>query len=135
MSATGRKLMTADEFLVWRLDQEGTWELVDGVPMLKFDNGPEMMAGGTRNHARVAINVATALRLRLRGGPCYPAGADLGSRMGRGNVRQPDVTVGCGRGSEVRGLDGALDLSAIVVSLPMSEVYEDVELSPEHQLE
>jgi Uma2 family endonuclease len=200
MSATARKLMTADEFLVWRLDQEGTFELVDGRPVLKFDNGPEMMAGATRNHERVAANVLVALATRLRGGPCRTFGSGLASRMERGNVRQPDVTVECvpGRGddletrepkmfvevlspstrridlvrkadeyrrsptlkhvillepdqpkallwsrdvdgdwsvTEVTGLDDALDLSAVGASLPMREIYENVELSPEPQLE
>lgn len=36
---------------------------------------------------------------------------------------------------EIAGVDGMLDLPAIGVSLPMAEVYEDVELSPEPQLE
>lgn len=98
MSDAARKPMDADEFLVWRLDQEGTWELVDGVPLRKFDNGPRLMAGGTRNHARIASNLIMALGRRLRGGPCYPLGSDLAVRMTRGNVRQPDVTVECGRG-------------------------------------
>lgn len=196
------KRMTPDEFLVWRLDQEGTYELVDGLPVLKFDNGPEMMAGGTRNHALVAANVLVALANRLRGGPCRPFGSDLASRMTRGNVRQPDVTVECGRGrgddletrqprvfvevlspstrrfdllrkaeeyrqsptlahfillepeqakgllwsraddgawalTEVVGLDGRIELPGVGegVILPMREVYEDVELSDEAQLE
>lgn len=92
--------MSADEFLVWRLDREGTWELVDGLPVLKFDNGPTMMAGGTKRHARVAANVIVALSNRLRDGPCYPLGSDLAVRMPRGNVRQPDVTVECGGGND-----------------------------------
>lgn len=193
MSAPARQLMTPDDFLQWRLDQEGVYELVDGQPVPKFDNGPEMMAGGTRSHALIAANVIAALRVRLRGGPCYPVGSDLASRMERGNIRQPDVTVECGRGrgddletkmprvfvevlspstrgfdlvrkageyrgvaelqhclflepdrpkallwsrdvdgdwasEEINGLAQALDLSAIGVSLPMAEIYEDVEL-------
>lgn len=99
MTDAALKSMNADEFLVWRLDQEGTWELVDGVPVLKFDNGPEMMAGGTRAHARIASNLIMALGKRLAGGPCYPLGGDLGVRMTRGNLRQPDVTVECGPGN------------------------------------
>ena len=91
--------MTADDFLLWRLDQEGTWELVDGAPVLKFDNGPEMMAGGRRNHAYVVASLLFALKGRLRGGPCKPGAGDLAVRMVRGNVRQPDVTVECGQGA------------------------------------
>lgn len=94
------KLMDADEFLLWRLDREGTWELVDGVPRLKFDNGPTMMAGGRRNHARVASNVIAALAPRLRGGPCYPVGSDFAVRTRPTGVRQPDVIVECGQGRD-----------------------------------
>lgn len=60
MTDAGREGMTADAFLIWRLDREGTWELVDGVPVLKFDNGPKMMAGGTKRHARIASNLIVA---------------------------------------------------------------------------
>jgi len=93
-------LMTADEFLLWRLDRDGTWELVDGVPQLKFDNGPSMMAGGSRRHARVASNVIRALGNRLRGGPCYPVGSDFAVRTKPAGVRQPDVIVECGKGQD-----------------------------------
>ncbi len=98
MTDAALKLMTADEFLVWRLDREGTWELVDGVPVRKFDNGPEMMAGGRRSHARVASNIIRALGNRLSGGPCYPVGSDFAVRTRREGVRQPDVIVECGQG-------------------------------------
>lgn len=98
MSQAALKRMTADEFLVWRLEREGTWELVDGVPKLKFDNGPTMMAGGRRSHARVASNVIRALGNRLSGGPCYPVGSDFAVRTRREGVWQPDVIVECGRG-------------------------------------
>ncbi len=99
MSDAAVKLMTSDEFLLWRLDREGTWELIDGVPRLKFDNGPNMMAGGSRNHAYVAANILSVLRARLRGGPCRPVGSDLAVRVTPNGTRQPDVTIECGIGS------------------------------------
>jgi Uma2 family endonuclease len=199
MSDAARKLMTPDEFILWNLEQEERWEFVDGRPVLKFDNGPEMMAGASENHDQIVVNLIQALR-RLRGGPCRAKTADQAARMERGNIRYPDVTVDCGprssrslesvepavffevlspstrrfdllkkadeyrrtptlkhfvfvepgqakvmlwsrdadgdwTPSEIAGLDSALDLPAIGVSLPMAEVYEDVELSPEDQLE
>lgn len=99
MTDAALQRMTPEAFLHWRQDQEGTWELVDGVPALKFDNGPEMMAGGRRNHAYVAASLLFALKTRLRGGPSKPVAGDLAVQMPRGNVRQPDVTVECGRGA------------------------------------
>lgn len=103
MSAAAPKLMTADEFLVWCLDQEGRWELVSGVPVL-------VMMGATQGHDQIVVNLIAALRQRLRGRPCRPMTADIGSRMMNGNIRRPDVTVDCGAAAR-----GALDSSAPAV--------------------
>ena len=98
MSEAARTQMNAEEFLAWRQHQDATFELVDGAPVLKFDNGSEMMAGGTRDHALVCANLLAALRPQLRGGPCLPFPADLAVRVSATQVRQPDVTVDCRRG-------------------------------------
>ncbi len=100
MSDAALKRMTADEFLPWREGREGTWELVDGVPRLKFDNGPEMMAGAQRRHVRITVNLLAALVPRLRGGLCIPMSADLAVRTRYNKVRQPDVTIECGVGDD-----------------------------------
>ncbi len=84
-----RKLMTGEEFLAWCLDQEGKWELVNGVPI-------EMMAGATENHDRIVVNLIATLRERLRVGPCRPKTADQAARIPKGNFRRPDVTIDCG---------------------------------------
>lgn len=87
--------MTADEFLVWCLDQEERYELVDGYPRLKWPpEGPGMMAGATGRHDQIVVNLISQLRTRLRGGPCRPHTPDLGTRTAR-SVRRPDVTVDC----------------------------------------
>lgn len=181
------RLMTADEFLVWCLDQEGKWELVDGEPLL-------MMAGATDRHDRVVVNLIAMLRSRLRGTGCRPTTDDIAARMTSGNIRRPDVTVDCGSGDprsmtsttptvffevlspttrkldfhrkpeeyrqvptlrhfvivdpeeanvliwtrdeggawrddQVKGLDAGVRLGGIDLTLPMSEIYEDVPLS------
>lgn len=105
------KLMTAEQFLIWRQDQEGTWELVDGVPQPKFYNGPRMMAGGTRNHARVARNLIAALGPRLSGSRCEAYGSDMAVRNIRGQLRQPDVMVECRSG---QGQDLATDQPKVI---------------------
>lgn len=84
-----RKLMNADQFLDWRQEQPGRWELVSGTPVL-------MMAGAKQRHDRIVVNVLTDLRNALRGGPCRPWSADIATRIPAGNVRQPDVTIDCG---------------------------------------
>ncbi|WP_309644197.1 Uma2 family endonuclease, partial [Phenylobacterium sp.] len=170
------------------------WELVDGWPVLKFDRRPEGMAGASNSHDQIVVNLIALLRAHLRGGPCRAKTADQASRMARGNIRYPDVTIDCGRQRpgeyetseptvffevlspstrgfdllrkadeyravptlrhlvmlepdraeamiwtrdaegrwpqplEVKGLDGAVALPAVGVTLPMAEVYEDVTL-------
>jgi Uma2 family endonuclease len=83
--------MSPDEFLHWCLHQEGKWELVGGEPI-------QLMAGATKNHDRVVVNLIAELRGRLRGGPCFPTTDDVAARMAAGNIRRPDVTIDCARG-------------------------------------
>lgn len=180
--------MTADEFLNWCLNQDGRWELVGGEPV-------QLMAGATKNHDRVVVNLIIGLGARLRGGPCFPTTDDVAARMVGGNIRRPDVTVDCARGAggdlesteptvffevlspstqsydfivkaeeykqlstlkhfvlidprrprvnvwsrseagmwvgdEVRDLQAALPLLGIGVNLPLSEIYDGLELEP-----
>lgn len=92
--------MSAEEFLDWRQDQPGRWELVSGSPV-------QMMAGAKQRHDRIVVNLIADLRNALRGGKCRPWSADIATRIPAGNVRQPDVTIDCG---PVR--DDALDSTA-----------------------
>jgi len=88
MTQTARKLMTQDEFLLWCLDQEARYELVEGVPV-------EMMTGASNRHDQVIINLIIALGVQLRGTPCRPATADIAVKTRRNSIRRPDVTVTC----------------------------------------
>jgi Uma2 family endonuclease len=83
-----RKLMTADEFLEWRQDQPGRWELVSGTPV-------QMMAGAKQVHDQIVVNLILVLGPRLKGSRCRPWTADIAAKIPNGNVRQPDVTVDC----------------------------------------
>lgn len=96
MTDAARQRMTADEFLIWCLDQEDTYELVEGVPVLKFDNGPELMAGASAAHDQIVVNLISRLREKLRGRRCRVKTADQAARMERGNMRRPDATIDCG---------------------------------------
>lgn len=93
MNAPVRKLMSADEFLLWSLDQEGRWELVRGVPVLA-------MAGAKRRHDKIVVRVISFLDRRLGDGPCVPCTDDQGLRTGYYGVRRPDVSVDCGATDE-----------------------------------
>lgn len=82
------RLLTAEEFYQ-----------IDFGPNLKaeLDNGYiRMMAGGSRDHARVQANIISYLRLRLRGSGCRPYGSDMSVNPHDMSVLYPDVTVDCG---------------------------------------
>jgi Uma2 family endonuclease len=99
MTDAARRLMEADEFLLWCQTQEDSYELVDGVPVPKYRDSPEAMAGTTRNHARIATNIARHLGNRLSGGPCVALNDQLSVRTSARKLRRPDVVVECGIGS------------------------------------
>ena len=53
MDGTAEKLMTADEFLLWCLDQEDRYEL---------DNGFVINTTGASNrHGRIVVNIVASL--------------------------------------------------------------------------
>lgn len=89
MNAPAIKIMTAEKFLTWCLDQEGRWELVRGVPV-------RAMPGATRRHDTVVVNLIVALKTRLKGGACSPQTSDQALQTVEDSIRRPDVTVDCG---------------------------------------
>lgn len=90
MAGAALRLMEADEFLVWCLDKEARYELIEGVPV-------EMMAGASEMHDRIVTNIIIALGNQLRGSPCRPTTADIALRTRIRSLRRPDVTVTCGQ--------------------------------------
>jgi Uma2 family endonuclease len=105
MTALKSEKMTVDEFLEWCLTQEERYELVDGVPRLKWsDRAPEgddphLMTGARRVHDDIVVNGIVALRTKLTGGPCKPHTSDLAITVPAGGVRRPDILVDCEPGS------------------------------------
>lgn len=82
------RLLTADEFYQ-----------IDFGPDLKaeLDDGHiRVMAGGSRDHARVQANIIGFLVGRLRGTGCRPYGSDMSIKPHDLSVRYPDVTIDCG---------------------------------------
>lgn len=98
MHALADRKLTIEEFFEQYEGRDERWELVDGVP--------EMMAGGTRRHSRVARNILVALVTKLAGHACEPFGADMAVRTGDITVRLPDVTISCDP-ADVQGDDAA----------------------------
>ena len=116
-SVAQTRLLTAEEFLQ-----------IDFGPNLKaeLDNGVvHMMAGGTREHARVQANLIGFLRQRLRGSGCRPYGSDMGVRAHDRSVRYPDVTIDCG-GSNDDERDLVLSNPRVVIEVlsPSTRDYD-----------
>ncbi len=88
MSDAAVKLMDVETFLIWCLDQEERYELIDGIPV-------EMMTGASGMHDRIVVNLIAALHQQLRGKPCRPTTADTALRTRIRSVRRPDVMVTC----------------------------------------
>jgi len=53
------------------------------------------MAGGTRNHARVAMNLGTIIDTHLGDGPCRAYSSDVRAQVSESKYFFPDLTVTC----------------------------------------
>lgn len=84
--------MSLEAFLAWEEVQLEKHELIDGAPVARR---LRLMAGGTPEHALIAMNIGAALKSRLGAGPCRPFTSDLRVLMANGGLRYPDVTVLC----------------------------------------
>lgn len=101
-------LLTAEQFL----------EIDFGDQKAELDNGIiRMMAGGTARHAQVQLNIATALRVHLRGSGCSAYSSDMAARTHDRSVRYPDVSVYCGRGDSSNDRATAFDDPRVIVEV------------------
>ena len=102
------RLLTVEEFLE-----------IDFGPHLKaeLDRGTVlMMAGGTRDHARIQGNFMRYLGNALRGSGCRPYGSDVKVRSHDLSVRYPDVTVDCGAPGDT-GRDEFLHAPRVIIEV------------------
>jgi Uma2 family endonuclease len=58
------------------------------------------MAGGTRAHGRIALNVVSVLDRLLGDGPCIAYALDLATRISASRYFYPDVVVTCAEGDQ-----------------------------------
>lgn len=90
MAEARQKEMTADEFLLWCLDQEERYELVDGFPVPL-----RAMSGASNPHDAIVINLIALLKPALRATGCRPTSGDTALRTSIKRFRRPDVTIEC----------------------------------------
>lgn len=102
--------------------------LLDAERFLQIDFGPDikaeldngvirMMAGGTRAHARVQMNLYSFMRTALRGSGCRPFGSDMAVRTHDYSVRYPDLTIDCGGEGVADDEDRLLHHPQVVVEI------------------
>ena len=105
-TALNARQQKLEEFLAWEREQPQRYERVSGVI--------RMMTGGTIDHNRITLNVAEALRQRLRGGDCEVFVNDVKVVTPAGDVMYPDVVVACG---DLPGKATVLDAPVVIVEV------------------
>ncbi|RCJ35708.1 hypothetical protein A6769_18880 [Nostoc punctiforme NIES-2108] len=88
VASSDRNYMSPQEYLEWEERQEIKYEYIDGEVFA--------MTGGTLPHTTIALNLASALKIHLRGSECLPFMAD--AKIGvseKGPFHYPDVVVSC----------------------------------------
>ena len=121
--------MTIDEFLDWQARQDRNYELVDGYPVLPL----KMMTGATRRHDGVTVRCLSLLDQQLRGKPCQPRTDDVATRIPRGNLRRPDITVDCGTDGRDRDTVSSGPRVVIEVLSPSTVNFDRVQKLDEYK--
>jgi Uma2 family endonuclease len=87
MAGPAERRYTIEEYLEMERSAEGKSEFIDGQIYA--------MAGVSRRHDRITLNIGGELRLRLRNSPCTPHSPDMRVRVSPRAYFYPDVSVGC----------------------------------------
>lgn len=119
MTVAAKTLITPEEYLARERLAETKSEYFDGEVFA--------MAGGSRAHSRIAVNVASALDNQLGERPCEVFNSDMRVRAGAaGPYSYPDVTVVCGEAEfEDANVDTLVNPTVIVEVLsPTTEAWD-----------
>ena len=85
--ATIQKFYSDEEYLAFEREAEEKHELIDGEIVA--------MAGASREHNLIGVNVSSELHFRLKGKNCEIYANDMRVRMKSGHYGYPDVVVVC----------------------------------------
>src|SRR5450631_3237926 len=72
------------------------WRLAEALPERKYeyvDGDIRMMTGGSPAHGQIAMNIAIAFGLGLRGKECNIYSSDVALQLNEGRIYYPDLSV------------------------------------------
>ncbi len=88
MQALRTETVPPETYLAWEREQLTRNEYYDGLIY--------GMVGGTRLHVSITLNLAAALKEKMRGGPCQAFASDMRVHISAANAYfYPDVVVSC----------------------------------------
>jgi Uma2 family endonuclease len=119
MAQAHRVHYTREEYIGLERSSNVKHEYLDGVIYA--------MAGGSREHAAIAVNVSTLLSIGVRGRPCQVHSSDLRIRVvDTGLETYPDVTVLCGRAEHDAADRNVVTNPIVIVEItsPSTEEYD-----------
>ena len=110
--------MTADEFILWAMEQEGRFELASGEVVAM---APERAA-----HARAKLAVARALGDAIRDGglPCEAFTDGMAVRVDDATVYEPDASVRCGEPLDADAVEFCDPLVVVEVLSPSTRARD-----------
>ena len=107
----------ASAYLDWEAQQTDKHEYLDGEVFA--------MAGASDAHVTLALNLAIALRTRLRGGPCSVFISDMKLRVEVDNAYfYPDVFVTCAESDRAQPLHKSTPTLVAEVLSPSTSAYD-----------
>lgn len=117
MATPQRSGLSGEEYLAWEAEQEGKHEYLAGEIFA--------MVGASDRHVTIALNLASAIRNHLRGGPCRVYIADMKLRVEAVDAWfYPDVMVTCDPADHARELDKTAPILVIEVLSPGTEAFD-----------
>ena len=109
--------LSAQEYLAWEAEQEDKHEFMAGEIFA--------MVGASDHHVTICLNIASALREHLRGGPCRTYIADMKLRVEAADAWfYPDVMVTCDPDDHARELDKTAPVLVVEVLSPGTEAFD-----------
>ncbi len=116
--ATVEEFYTDEEYIALEREAKEKHELANGEIVA--------MAGASREHNLICVNVSSELRQNLKGSGCETYATDMRVRMKEGNYAYPDVVVVCDEPQFVDGeFDTLLNPSVVIEILSKSTRFRD----------